>query len=88
MAVSFTLFPKPLSFKYVLGGLLVAVSLYWLQRSGGKRAAGTPADAIDGAVPSDGPKHVNMDMAPGTVKGSRGIPQEGFSSSQPHMEKP
>ena len=68
MAVSFTLFPKPLSLKYVLGGLLVTISLYWLQRSG-KRSAGAPSDAIDGSVPADGPRLVNSDMAPGISKG-------------------
>lgn len=50
VAVSFMLFPKPLTWKYLMGGLLVALSLWWLQRSG-KRAPKAPPDAIDGAVP-------------------------------------
>ena len=61
MAVSFTLFPKPLSWKYIVGGALVTLSLYWLQRAG-KRAAGVPPDAIDGAVHPDGPKSVSDEM--------------------------
>ncbi len=29
--LSFWAFPKPLSWKYVVGGLLVTVALWWLQ---------------------------------------------------------
>ena len=64
MAVSFTLFPKPLSWKYIVGGALVTLSLYWLLRAG-KRAAGAPSDAIDGAVHPDGPASVSVEMAQG-----------------------
>ena len=69
VAVSFTLFPKPLSVKYVLGGVLVVLALAWLQRSG-KRAVGAPPDAIDGAVPADGPPSVSADMTPGSNAGA------------------
>jgi adenosine 3'-phospho 5'-phosphosulfate transporter B3 len=37
--LSFLLFPKPLSWKHLLGGWLVAVALWWLQRQG----KGSPA---------------------------------------------
>ena len=83
MAVSFTLFPKPLSVKYVAGGLLVTVALYWLQRSG-KRAAGAPSDAIDGAVPADGPISINADMNPGGgISGTARNTQGGKDEERP-----
>lgn len=31
VVLSFLMFPKPLSWKYALGGLLVAIALVWLQ---------------------------------------------------------
>jgi adenosine 3'-phospho 5'-phosphosulfate transporter B3 len=34
IVLSFLLFPKPLSWKHLLGGWLVAVALWWLQRQG------------------------------------------------------
>jgi adenosine 3'-phospho 5'-phosphosulfate transporter B3 len=34
IVLSFLLFPKPLSWKHLMGGWLVAVALYWLQRQG------------------------------------------------------
>ena len=36
MILSFIVFPKPLSWKYCLGGALVAASLYFMQRMGKK----------------------------------------------------
>mmetsp|Transcript_18642 Transcript_18642/g.40045 ORF Transcript_18642/g.40045 Transcript_18642/m.40045 type:complete len:358 (+) Transcript_18642:176-1249(+) len=36
VAVSFTLFPKPFSWKYAAGGMLVALALYWLHGTGKK----------------------------------------------------
>eukprot|EP00798_Chlamydomonas_sp_ICE-L_P005542 gene5542-4178_t len=35
--LSFVVFPKPLSYKYILGGLLVALSLYCLNKFGAKK---------------------------------------------------
>ena len=34
MAVSLTIFPKPLTWKYVLGGAMVTAALYFLQKLG------------------------------------------------------
>jgi adenosine 3'-phospho 5'-phosphosulfate transporter B3 len=34
--LSFAVFPKPMSWKYIVGGSLVALALYWLQRTGKK----------------------------------------------------
>lgn len=36
VVLSFVVFPKPLSWKYVAGGLIVAAALYGLQRTGKK----------------------------------------------------
>ena len=44
VAVSFMLFPKVLSVKYVSGGLLVTLALYLLQRTGAKKANQTPVN--------------------------------------------
>jgi adenosine 3'-phospho 5'-phosphosulfate transporter B3 len=45
VAVSFMLFPKVISVKYVCGGLLVTVALYLLQRTGAKKGPAPPPQA-------------------------------------------
>jgi adenosine 3'-phospho 5'-phosphosulfate transporter B3 len=44
--LSFMLFPKPMSWMYTAGGLVVAIALYSLQRTGKK-----PALEMAGATP-------------------------------------
>mmetsp|Transcript_11692 Transcript_11692/g.20760 ORF Transcript_11692/g.20760 Transcript_11692/m.20760 type:complete len:361 (+) Transcript_11692:119-1201(+) len=39
VVLSFMAFPKPMSWKYILGGLLVALSLYLLQKMGRRQAS-------------------------------------------------
>jgi adenosine 3'-phospho 5'-phosphosulfate transporter B3 len=51
VAVSFTLFPKVFSIKYLLGGLLVVGSLFWLQRAGKRAVHHSPSDVMDAAIP-------------------------------------
>ncbi len=59
--LSFVVFPKPLSWKYVAGGVVVAAALYALQRTG-KRPPGEAGGAADkqagGAVAAAPPLHV------------------------------
>ncbi|KAL6762152.1 UAA transporter [Haematococcus lacustris] len=51
VVLSFVMFPKPLSWRYMLGGLLVVSALYWLQRLGKRQAA---ADAEHRAAVTHG----------------------------------
>ncbi|GAX81280.1 hypothetical protein CEUSTIGMA_g8712.t1 [Chlamydomonas eustigma] len=51
VAVSFTLFPKAFSIKYVLGGLLVVGSLFWLQRAGKRTTHHSHSEVMDTAMP-------------------------------------
>ncbi len=60
VALSFLVFPKPLSWKYGVGGLLVAAALYILQKTGKKPAgegqggAGRKGDHGHGQIGSPG----------------------------------
>ena len=44
MVLSFLVFPKPMSWKYLVGGGLVALALFWLQRAGKRPAADKDKD--------------------------------------------
>eukprot|EP00798_Chlamydomonas_sp_ICE-L_P002985 gene2985-12993_t len=54
VTLSFVVFPKPMSYKYILGGLLVALSLYCLNKFGAKKQPSSviPDSSADPSSPS------------------------------------
>ncbi|KAG2435320.1 hypothetical protein HXX76_007395 [Chlamydomonas incerta] len=57
VVLSFVVFPKPMSWKYLVGGALVAVALYTLQRTGKKPPAAAAGEGGGGAHGGRGGGH-------------------------------